>query len=130
MAKAKTNYFKQVSTYQKQHPRATREVAMKAVSKEISGAKKKTTVKVVKRVPPKTYKRGNSTGPSQVHTGTLTISGPRKGTGAVLSQQIAIARKIDGLESLLKHVIGMEKNKVKRLINQQHDRLDMLSKSI
>jgi hypothetical protein len=132
MAKKANNYFVKVAKYQKEHPRATRDHAMKMVSKSIAGPKKKTTVKVVKRTPPKTYKRGNSTGPSQVHTGTLTISGrKKKSVGSPIVRGVSISRKIDDLELLLKNTTGAEaKNKIKRLINAEHDKLDAITKNL
>jgi hypothetical protein len=141
MAKKANNYFVRVAKYQKEHPRATREHAMKMVSKEIAGvtkrvktvgAKKKVTATIKKRVPSAGNRRGNSTGPSTVHTGTLTISGARRKKSAPpLSRGIAISKRIEDLEVLLKNTTGTAaKNHVKRLINGEHDKLDAITKNL
>jgi hypothetical protein len=121
MAAKKNNYFKRVAKYQEEHPRADRKKAMEMVSKEISGAKRSPAKKV--RSPKKR---------SIIKTERVTtIGSTRKKTSSPVQRGISIARKIDDLELLLKVTSGTEaKNKVKRLINAEHDKLDAVTKNL
>jgi hypothetical protein len=116
MAKKQT-FMSRVKAYRKEHPRCSQVDAMK----KLAGKKVGTTVKATKRVP-SGYKRGNSTGPSQVHTGTLTISGTRKRKAAPKARKItgtAPARKIS--TSHTENVIKLAKligSKIDRMENQ------------
>lgn len=134
---AKQTFMARVKAYRKLHPRTSQVDAMKKLAgtkpKKVGAKpKKKTTVKITKRVPASGNKRGNSTGPSTVHTGTLTISGRKKNSSASpISKGISISRKIEDLTVLLKNTSGIEaKNKIKRLINSEHDKLDAITKNL
>jgi hypothetical protein len=123
MAAKKNNYFKRVAKYQEEHPRADRKKAMEMVSKEISGAKRSPAKKVRSASPKKR---------SIIKTERVTtIGSTRKKTSSPVQRGISIARKIDDLELLLKVTSGTEaKNKVKRLINAEHDKLDAVTKNL
>lgn len=120
MAKKADNYFVRVSKYQKAHPRATREHAMKMVSKEcksVSG-KKKTSPKPRKKSITKTER-------------ITTIGAKRKTHTSPVSRAINISKKINDLEVVLKNTQGTSaKNHVKRLINAEHDKLDAATKHL
>lgn len=128
MPKKSDNYFVRVSKYQKAHPRATREQAMKMVSKEISGVKKKLGAK--KKV------TGRKTSPkkktvTRVTRITKVGSHKAKKTTTSLQRSINISKKINDLELVLKHTTGtVEKNKIKRLINAEYDKLDVVTKKL
>lgn len=117
MAKA-VPYFTRVAQYQKAHPRASREHAMKMVSKEISGTKKK-TVGAIKKPRKK----------SVTKTERITTIGTNKRRAASpTTKAISIAKKIEDLEIVLKNTPGTTaKNHLKRLINLEHDKLDAIT---
>jgi hypothetical protein len=120
MAKKADNYFVKVAKYQKEHPRASREQAMKAVSKSIAGGKKRSVGAVV--VKPR--KR------SVTETERITAVGKSKKHNPV-QQGISISKRIEDLEILLKNTRGVqERNKVKHLINAEHDKLDAITKRL
>jgi hypothetical protein len=136
MAKKADNYFVKVAKYQKEHPRATREHAMKMVSKECKvGAKKKVAGKRV---------GARKTGPKMVVAGKkpkkrsitkteriVTVGAKKRKSSASISTAISISNKIDNLTALLKNTSGTDaKNRVKRAINAEHDKLDALNKRL
>lgn len=121
MAKKADNYFVKVAKYQKEHPRADRSHAMKMVSKEISGTKKRKPVAAKKTPRKKTI----------IKTERITAIGGVKKSVSATSAAIRISNKIDDLTSLLRNTSGVEaKNKVKRLINAEHDKLDAITKKL
>jgi hypothetical protein len=130
MANKSDNYFVKVSKYQKEHPRASRDQAMKAVSK-MCGTKKKSVgskkkVGAKKAVGAKPKKR------SITETKRITTVGSVKRRSApTISTAIRISNRIDDLTNLLRNTTGTEaKNRVKRQINAEHDKLDNLSKRL
>lgn len=123
MAKKANNYFVRVAKYQKEHPRATREHAMEMVSKSISGSAKKTKSVSGKAKPKKK---------SIIKTERITTIGrANKKTTSPVQRGINISKKIEDLTILLKNTSGTEaKNKIKRLINAEHDKLDVVTKNL
>lgn len=123
----KDNYFVRVARYQKQHPRTTRAQAMKAVSAQISGKPKHRRKKAVT-----TRKRAAAPRKRSVtKTERITTIGKRVHHTSPLRRGLSISRKIDELEILLKNTSGTQaKNHIKRLINAEHDKLDLIAKRL
>lgn len=130
MAKKADNYFVKVAKYQKEHPRATREHAMKMVSKACKvGAKKvgarKTGPKMV--VAGKKPKKRSITKTERI----VTVGAKRKQSSSPFKNAIHISKRIEDLTVLLKNTSGiLAKNHVKRMINREHDKLDAITNRI
>ncbi len=103
---AKRNYMAEVAEYRKLHPRCGQVEAMKKLApKKHVGAVKSKPVHIV--------------------------SGKGRKVTSPLVKSIAIAKKIEDLEMLLKAASKTEtKNIIKRLINAEHDKLDILTKNL
>jgi hypothetical protein len=131
------NIFKRAKEYRTKHPRTSFQDAIK----KVSGVKKRTTVRATKTVKPGSTRRGNSTGPSTVHTGTLTISGRKPvvkhhkikisgpAIGAVAKGK-KIVHNIEKMERERKTLKSKEmKNLLALAINAEHDKLDNLKRA-
>lgn len=128
MAKKAGNYFKRVAKYQKEHPRADRQKAMAAVSKEIAGAKKSVGSKKAVGTKKAAPRKRSITKTERISTvGKIS----RKRSSNPIQRGVGISKKIADLEILLKNTSGnVAKNHVKRLINAEHDKLDMITKNL
>ncbi len=133
MAKKADNIFVRAKAYRKLHPRTSFQDAIQKVKgKKVSGVKATVTTKPKPRTG---NKRGNSTGPSTVHTGTLTISGTRKRSTAKKvgssrdenAELLSAFLRIDRYEEMLRAEKrkGVKAELINK-INSLHDKVDRL----
>lgn len=130
MPAALERYRKQLKKYRRDHPNTSIERAREAVSKSFgksgSVGSKKQKANRSKSSGNKNHKR------SVTKTERIVTVGSRKRkTSSSLQRGISISRKIEDMELLLKNTRGVEaKNKIKRMINSEHDKLDALTKNL
>ena len=113
---AKQTFMARVKAYRKLHPRTSQVEAMKKLAGKKPVTKKKAAPK--KKSITKTER-------------ITTIGSKTRKTSSPIQRGISISKRIEDLEILLKNTSGTEaKNKVKRLINAEHDKLDAVTRNL
>ena len=109
-----------VKAYRKLHVRTSQVEAMK----KLAGTKAKKIGAKPKAAP----KKRSIT---KVQKITTIGAHKKKSSASPISKGISISKKIEDLTILLKNTSGIEaKNKIKRLINSEHDKLDAITKNL
>lgn len=117
---AKQTFMAKVKAYRKLHPRTSQVDAMKKLAAKKPVIKKKAVGSAKKAKKKSIIKTERIT----------TIGRAKKQPGPSMATAANLSNRIDDLESLLKKTRGVDaKNKVKRLINSYHDKIDIILKN-